>query len=71
MTQIDGRKAWAKGLTVRSQLETAQDILTWHAEPGRRGDTPATRYEIQPEPVAGLAAEKETRVLAAWHARTA
>lgn len=69
MTQIDGARAWAKGLTVRSQLETARDILAWHAEPGRRGRPAATRYEIQPEPVAGLAADKEARVLAAWHAQ--
>jgi len=68
MTQIDGRKAWAKGLTCRSQLETARDILAWHSEPGRREGPTRTRYEMQAEPVAGLAAEKETRVLEAWHA---
>ncbi len=71
MTQIDGSKAWAKGLTVRSQLETAQDILAWLDEPGRRGESAATRFEMQPEPAAGLDADKEARVLGAWHARTA
>lgn len=69
MTAIDGRAAWAKGLTCRTTGESARDVLAWHAQPRRREGPAATPFERQAEPVAGLAADKEARVLEAWGAR--
>ncbi len=57
---VDGSKAFAAGLSTRSVGETAKDTLAW--------------WEAQPEerkakPEAGLSAEREASVLAAWHGR--
>ncbi len=53
-------RAVAKGLRFRSLCETVLDTLEWwHGLPEER--------RVQPR--AGLAEEKESRVLAAWHAR--
>lgn len=57
---VDGRKAWAAGLTTRPIGEIAKDTLAWwNAQPPDRRETPR----------AGLPAEREQAVLAAWHAR--
>lgn len=68
MTRIDGSQAWAKGLTCRPLAETARDIVAWHRTPRHREGPAATRYERQAEPAAGLAPDKERRVLSEWHA---
>ncbi len=68
MTSIAGDAAWAKGLTCRSYADSARDVVAWHARPRHRSGPAATPFERQAEPVAGLAAEKETRVLEAWRA---
>ena len=60
MTSINNQRAIASGLTFRSLAETARDTLTWFRE------QPAER---QAEMRAGLPAEREAEVLAAWHAR--
>jgi 2'-hydroxyisoflavone reductase len=53
-------KAVAKGLTFRPLAETARETLEWHRT------RPA---EAQAKLRAGLTAEREAEVLAAWHAR--
>jgi 2'-hydroxyisoflavone reductase len=53
-------KAVAKGLTFRPLAETARETLEWHQT------RPA---EAQAKLRAGLTAEREAEVLAAWHAR--
>lgn len=56
---VDGRKAWAAGLTTRPIGEIAKDTLAWwNALPQERRD----------QPRAGLGADREQAVLAAWHA---
>ena len=54
----DVSKAVAAGLRFRSLAETARDTLDWHAT--RPADEPLR---------AGLSAEREGELLAAWHAR--
>jgi 2'-hydroxyisoflavone reductase len=57
---VDGSAAWTAGLTTRPVGETAKDTLAyWNALPEER----------RKEPRAGLPAEREAEVLAAWHAR--
>lgn len=53
-------RAEAAGLTFRPLAVTAKDTLDWWKE---------LPEERRAEPKAGLPAEKETEVLAAWHAR--
>jgi 2'-hydroxyisoflavone reductase len=54
-------RAVAKGLTFRPLYQTVLDTLDWwHGRP----------EEARAQPRAGLAPEKEERVLAAWHARS-
>ncbi len=57
---VDGRAAWAAGLTTRPIAEIAKDTLAWwNAQSEQRRE----------QPRAGLPAERELEVLAAWHAR--
>ncbi len=59
MGAVDVRKALAAGLVFRPILDTARDTLRdWHALPEER----------RAKPRAGLAAEREAAVLAAWDA---
>jgi 2'-hydroxyisoflavone reductase len=53
-------RAIAKGLTFRPLAETARDTLAWFDSL-----PPDRRAKLQ----AGIAADKEKAVLAAWHAR--
>ena len=57
-SQISNRRAMAKGLTFRPLAETARDTLAWFKS------QPAER---QAKLRAGLTAEREKEVLAAWH----
>jgi 2'-hydroxyisoflavone reductase len=57
---VSVERATAKGLTYRPLELTARDTLAYHKS------RPAERQEAMR---AGLAAEKEAEVLAAWHAR--
>lgn len=54
----DVRKALAEGLTFRPVADTVRDVLAWHATLA-----PDRKWR------AGLAAEKEARILEAWHKR--
>ena len=55
------RGAVEKGLTFRPLAVTARDTIDWHY----------TRPQEQQENLrAGISAEREAEVLAAWHART-
>ncbi|RMG94172.1 MAG: SDR family oxidoreductase [Chloroflexi bacterium] len=56
LMQVDTSKAMAQGLTFRPLASTIADTLAWHQS---RSDD----YQLQ----AGLAAEKEAALLAAWH----
>jgi 2'-hydroxyisoflavone reductase len=59
-SQINTQKAISKGLTFRSIGDTTQATLEWfHKQPAER----------QAKLKAGLTAERETAVLAAWHAQ--
>jgi nucleoside-diphosphate-sugar epimerase len=56
-------RALAKGLTFRPLAMTAKDVLDWNAT------RPAAQLEALAQgAVAGISAEKEAEVLAAWHA---
>jgi 2'-hydroxyisoflavone reductase len=57
---VNGSAAWAAGLTTRPIGEIAKDTLAWWN---------ALPEERRKEPRAGLPAEREVEVLAAWHAR--
>ncbi len=59
-SRVDCSKAIAAGLTFRPLAETARDTITWFKT------LPAER---QSQMGAGLPAEREAEVLAAWHAR--
>jgi len=61
MGRISVQSAVAKGLTFRPLAETARDTLGWFKS------QPADR---QAKLKAGLSAERESEVLAAWHKRT-
>lgn len=57
--RVDCRKAYAAGLTFRPLADTARDTLAWyHTRP------PEQQERLR----AGIAPDKEQRVLAAWHA---
>jgi 2'-hydroxyisoflavone reductase len=56
--QISNQKALAKGLTFRPLGDTARDTLAWFK---------SQSAERQSKLKAGLSAERETEVLAAWH----
>jgi 2'-hydroxyisoflavone reductase len=59
-SRVSNRRAVEKGLTFRPLAETARATLDWfNALPAER----------QAKPRAGLAPQRETEVLAAWHAR--
>ena len=58
--QLSNKKALSKGLTFRSVADTAQATLEWFRK------QPAER---QAKLRAGITAERETEILAAWHAR--
>jgi 2'-hydroxyisoflavone reductase len=59
-TQVSIKRAVDKGLTFRPLAVTARDTLDWYkTEPAER----------QAKLRAGIAAQRETEVLAAWHAR--
>jgi len=60
MCRIDGGLAVVKGLTIRPLAETARDTLTWWQS------LPDDRRN---QPRAGLPADREAEVLAAWHAQ--
>jgi 2'-hydroxyisoflavone reductase len=57
---VDCSRAIARGLTFRPLAETARDTIEWWN---------GLPEERRSKPRAGLAPEKETEVLAAWHAR--
>jgi 2'-hydroxyisoflavone reductase len=60
-SQANTDRALAKGITFRPFAQTAFDTLEWHQ----------TRPAAEQEKMrAGLPAEREAEVLAAWHART-
>jgi 2'-hydroxyisoflavone reductase len=59
---VDRSAAWSAGLTTRPVGETAKDTLAWWN---------ALPEERRAKPRAGLAAEREVEVLAAWHSRDA
>lgn len=61
-TQLDNAKAVGAGLKFRPVAATAKDTLAWHKmrPQDRRGKL-----------AAGISAEKEKELLAAWHARSA
>jgi len=61
MCRIDGNLAASKGLKLRPLAETARDTLTWWQD---------LSEERRAKPKAGLAPERETEVLTAWHARS-
>lgn len=58
MNETSIEKAKADGLTFRPLADTVRDLLAWHA----------TRDLSQPSAF-GLSAEKEKKVLTAWHSR--
>ena len=59
--RIDSSKAIADGLTFRPLADTARDTVTWYdALPTERQNVPGNF---------GITAERETELLAAWHAR--
>ncbi|MFV8756227.1 NAD-dependent epimerase/dehydratase family protein [Nannocystaceae bacterium ST9] len=58
---VDGSAAWAAGLVNRPIGEIAKDTLDWWN---------AQSEERRKQPRAGLPAEREVEVLAAWHARS-
>jgi len=58
--RVNCSKAIAQGLTFRPLAETARDTLEWH-----RARPEAEKQNMR----AGLPAEREAAVLAAWHAR--
>jgi 2'-hydroxyisoflavone reductase len=60
MCSIDGSLAVAKGLNIRPLAETSQDTLAWWQTQSE---------DRQKKPRAGLSAEREAEVLAAWHAQ--
>lgn len=60
LLRADIRRAVAKGLTFRPLAETSRDTLNWHSS------RPAER---QAQLRAGMSSEKESALLAAWHAR--
>jgi 2'-hydroxyisoflavone reductase len=58
--RMNGDRAQASGLTIRPLAETASDVLLWwKAQPAER------RARLG----AAISAERETELLAAWHAR--
>lgn len=61
--QIDVSRAMAKGLTFRPLSDTVRDTLDWWKTMPELEEGPRTELR------AGIAPEKEERVLAAWHAR--
>jgi len=58
--QINIQKALGKGLTFRSFSDTTQATLEWIR---------VQRLSVQGKLKAGVTAEREAEVLAAWHAR--
>ena len=58
MGRISIKKALGKGLTFRPLAETARDTLEWF-----KSQPPERQSKLK----AGLTAERETEVLAAWH----
>lgn len=59
---VPAERALKAGMTIRPLVETVRDTLAWHAT-----RPPDRREKLR----AGLSAERETEVLAAWHARKA
>jgi 2'-hydroxyisoflavone reductase len=59
-SKVDCSRALAQGLTFRPLAETVRDTLVWWN---------ALPEERRSKPRAGLPAEREAEVLAAWHAR--
>ena len=59
MGRISIKRALAKGLTFRPLADTARDTLAWFKA------QPAERQKLK----AGISAEREAEVLAAWHKR--
>jgi 2'-hydroxyisoflavone reductase len=64
MSAVSNARAVARGLTFRPVRETARDTLTWF-----QGLPPERQAELQKR--AGLPAEREREVLAAWHQQQA
>lgn len=61
MAQLNVNKALSDGLTFRSAQDTVRAVLDWHA------NRTASQHEQSPK--AGLAPEKESRLIALWKAR--
>ena len=57
-------RALAKGLTFRPLAVTAKDTLDWHA-----ARPAAEQQALADGKIAGMAAEREAAVLAAWKAK--
>ncbi len=60
LTQVSVARALAKGLSFRPHVDTARDTIAWWN---------AQAEERRAKMKAGLTAEREKEVLAAWHAR--
>ena len=58
------QRALAKGLTFRSLAVTAKDTLDWHKTRSQED-----RDKLAAGAVAGISAQREAEVLAAWHAK--
>ena len=61
-SRVDCSRALKEGLTFRPLAVTAQDTLSWYR---------TLPEEKRAKPRAGLPADKEAEVLAAWHSRSA
>jgi 2'-hydroxyisoflavone reductase len=61
MARTNVSRAMAKGLTFRPLADTARDTLAWF-----KAQTPERQAKLR----AGLAAEREKEVLAAWHEKS-
>jgi 2'-hydroxyisoflavone reductase len=57
-------RALAKGLTFRPLAVTAKDTLEWHKTRPQED-----RDKLAAGAVAGISAQREAEVLAAWHAK--
>ena len=62
--RVSIQRALDKGLTFRSLADTTQSVLDWYP-----GWFASLSPERQARPAAGISAEKEQQVLAAWRAR--
>jgi 2'-hydroxyisoflavone reductase len=64
---VDIRRALATGLAFRPLPDTIRDTFVWQEQLGPE-PAPAISISASPKPKVGLAAERETELLTAWHA---